>query len=127
MLIFFTYPLDNGTIKTYPFRIGDIIRVTNLDYRYTSYGDAFKHFTGSRWKIPYYCDHWYAELDKEFKIFEMVKHGNSNDIIIYAKDRINNDIVIDAHGVKLVRQYPLRKGESIEIRLRALPGLYTNL
>ena len=120
MLIFFTYFLDNGTRKTYPFRIGDIIRVGNPDYRYTSYGAAFKHFTGST-KIPYYCDHWYAKLDNEFKIFEMVKHGNTNDIIIYAKDRINNDIVIDARGVKLVRQYPLRKGESTEIRLRALP------
>lgn len=122
MLIFFTYLLDNGTRKTYPFRIGDIIRVDNLDYRYTSYSAAFKHFTGSKWKTPYYCNHWYAKLDKAFKIFEIVKHGYSNDIIIYAKDRINNDIVIDARGVKLVRQCPLRKGESTEIRLRALPS-----
>ena len=119
MTIKFTYWFNNGVKKTYPFRVGDIVKVTKEGNMYSGYKVAFKHFTGST-KIPYYCDHWDAKLDKEFKIFEIVKHGDSNDIIIYAKDRINNDIVIDARGVKLVRQYPLRVGENTTIHLDRL-------
>lgn len=119
MLTYFTYRFDNEGRKVYPFRVGDIIRVTDLGYRYMSYSTAFKYFTSSI-KNPHYCDHWYAKLDKEFKIFGMAWHEFSYDIVIYAKDRLGKDIVIDARGVKLVRQYPLRKGESIEVCLEKI-------
>lgn len=115
----FIYRLDDRRIKVYPFRVGDIVKVTESGCMYSRYKEAFKYFTGST-KTPYYCDHGGTELDNVFKIIAMIGHPNSNDIVTYCKDRLGNDIVIDADGFTLVRQCPLRVGEKITIHLDRL-------
>lgn len=112
---------DKGVEKTYPFRVGDIVKVTKEGNMYSAYKKAFKHFTGST-KTPYYCNNYLndGELGKEFRIVAMIGHVSCDAIVTYCKDRLGNDIVIDADGFTLVRQYPLRVGESTTIHLNRL-------
>lgn len=118
MTIKFTYWFNDGVKKIYPFRIGDIVMITKEGNMYSAYKKAFKHFTGST-KTPYYCCHG-SELGKEFRIVAMIGHVSCDAIVTYCKDRLGKDIVIDADGFTLVRQYPLRVGESTTIRLDRL-------
>ena len=114
----FTYWFNDGVKKTYPFRVGDIVKVTKEGNMYSAYKTVFKHFTNST-KIPYYCDHK-GELGKVFRIVAMIGHETCDAIVTYCKDRLGNDIVIDADGFTLIRQYPLRVGESTTIHLDRL-------
>ena len=115
----FTYHLDGEARNiTYPFRIGDIVMVTKDGNMYSRYKVAFKHFTGST-NPPYYCGHG-SEFGKAFRIVAMIGHVSCDAIVTYCKDRLGNDIVIDADGLTVVRQYPLRVGENTTIHLDRL-------
>ena len=119
MTINFTYWFNNGVKKTYPFRVGDIVKVTKKGNVYPTYKEAFKHFTSST-KTPHYCNYNDAELGKVFRIVAVIGHEFCDSVVTYCKDRLGNDIVIDANGFTLVRQYPLRKGESTVIPLERI-------
>lgn len=114
----FTYWLNNGVKKTYPFRVGDIVDVINIGRKYSSYSRAYEYFTKSA-ETPYYCKHGGGH-HQYFKIFAVVEHESSKCVIAYCKDREGRDIVIGMSGLGLVRQYPLRKGESNEVYLEKI-------
>ena len=123
MPINFTYQIGDSVIRKYPFRVGDIVKVTEEGNMYSMHKEAFKYFTGST-NPPYYCCHHGSEFGKMFRIVAMIGHDFCDAIITYCKDRLGNDIVIDADGFTLVRQYPLRVGESTTIRLDRLERKY---
>jgi hypothetical protein len=119
MTINFTYWFNDGVKKIYPFRVGDIVIVTKEGNMYSGYKEAFKHFTGST-NPPYYCCHHGSEFGKVLRIVAMIGHVSCDAIVTYCKDRLGNDIVIDADGLTVVRQYPLRVGENTTIHLDRL-------
>jgi len=123
----FTYQTSCGT-KHFPFRIGDIVRVTNWSCSYPSYTEAFVFLTGSR-ETPYYsCNNLYIEDrrredgDKQlFKIIKIAEHEFCNgNIICYIQDRTKRGVVIGLEGLKLVKQFPLRKNETINVILEKI-------
>ncbi len=123
----FTYQTSFGT-KHYPFRIGDIVRVIDWGESYSSYTKAFAYFTNSVDK-PYYCG---MDLETEkrrekdgdkqcFKIINIAEHEDNNgDIVCYIQDRAKRGVVIDLEGLELVKQFPLRKNETINIVLEEI-------
>jgi len=123
----FIYHKVSGITDCLPFRVGDIVRVTNWGEVYPSYIEAFRYFTNSS-DIPYYsCDDFYAQKrrredgDKQlFKIIKIAEHGEFKDILCYIQDRAKRGVVIGQKGLKLVKQFPLRKNETINIILEKI-------
>jgi len=115
----FRYHVSYGKTKHFPFRIGDIVRVTDWGWCYSSYTKAFVFLTGSR-EPPYYsfCKRE-QEGDKQlFKIINIAEHEFINgDIVCYIQDRLKRGVVIAPEGLKLVKQFPLRKNETNNIIL----------
>lgn len=120
----FEYINSEGYSVLFPFRVGDIVKVKNWGSSYNSYKDAFLHFT-SKLKPPYYSK-LENELDarenaNEFKIIGVAEHGYfDREIIAYIQDRMYRDQVIGLEGLKLVKQLPLRIGETTTIKLEKI-------
>ena len=131
--LLFTYKRETDKNErgiSLPFRIGDIVKVKDWGESYNYYTTAFEYFKGEN-KKPYYSLDTYGGLNmyrerkdaKEFKIFGIIAHPNKNTrnlILLYLKDRLNKDIVINSNGVELVKQYPLRKNENTTIFLKTI-------
>lgn len=122
----FEFINSEGIKKRYPFRVGDIVRVINWSDSYTSYKEAFLHFTG-QCKPPYYSNLSWEEEEGErngagdFKIINIAEHGhNTRYILSYIKDRMGRDQVIGLDGLSLVKQMPLRIGETTVIKLEKI-------
>jgi hypothetical protein len=116
------YQTSYGRTKYFPFRVGDIVRVTDWGYCYSSYTKAFVFLTGSR-ETPYYSFYKREqEGDKQlFKIINIAEHELMNgDIVCYIQDRLKRGVVIAPEGLKLVKQFPLRKNETINIVLKKI-------
>ena len=60
--------------------------------------------------------------DKQcFKIINIAEHEvNIGDIVCYIQDRAKRGVVIDPKGLELVKQFPLRKNETISIVLEKI-------
>ena len=113
----FIYHKDSGSADFLPFRVGDIVRVTDWGQVYSSYTEAFAFLTGSR-ETPYYScnDSRRQEGDKQlFKIIKIAEHEQHGFILCYIQDRAKRGVVIGPEGLKLVKQFPLRKNETINI------------
>lgn len=124
----FIYHNASGRTYYLPFRVGDIVRVTDWEESYSNYTNAFIYFTNSSDK-PYYCcnDFHIRERRREdgekqlFKIVKVAEHEfSSGGIVCYIQDRAKRGIVIGPEGLKLVKQFPLRKNETINIVLEKI-------
>lgn len=123
----FEYINSEGHTVLFPFRVGDIVKVKDWGESYSSYEDAFVHFTGKR-QAPYYSNFldWQDEKDarenaREFKIIGVAEHGQyKHYITAYIQDRIGRGQVIDLEGLELVKQLPLRIGEGTVIKLEKI-------
>lgn len=118
----FTYQTSWRT-KHFPFRTGDIVRVTNWGECYSTYENAFIYFTNSV-DTPYYCGSTKRRKedgDKQlFKIINIAEHESTGGIVCYIQDRSKRGVVIDIEGLELVKQFPLRKNETINIVLEKI-------
>lgn len=125
----FEYINSEGYSILFPFRVGDIVRVKDWGESYTSYKDAFVHFTG-KCQPPYYSNflHWQdEEAEREaagdFKIIGVAEHGYNkykHYVIAYIQDRLGRGQVIGLEGLELVKQLPLRIGEKTVIKLEKI-------
>lgn len=126
----FEYKHTDGYISVFPFRVGDIVKVKDWGDSYSSYKEAFKHFTGST-NPPYYSSFLnYHEEEEErenagdFKIIGIAEHGDNNGnkhyILAYIQDRVGRGQVIGLEGLGLVKQLPLRIGEKTVIKLEKI-------
>lgn len=123
----FEYINSEGHSVLFPFRVGDIVKVKNWGDSYSSYRDAFVHFTG-KCQAPYYSNFlpWEVEKDArenagEFKIIGVAEHGqNKHYILAYIQDRMGRGQVIGLEGLELVKQLPLRIGETTVIKLEKI-------
>ena len=123
----FIYHKASGRTSYLPFRVGDIVRVTDWGESYSSYTEAFAFLTGSKEKPYYSCDDYYIqkrrreEGDKQFfKIIKIAEHKHGVTILCYIQDRFKRGVVIGQEGLKLVKQFPLRKNETINIVLEKI-------
>lgn len=123
----FIYHRDNGSKAYLPFRVGDIVRVTDWGDCYSSYVEAFVFLTGSCEKPYYSPNNYYIEKkrreegDKQlFKIVKIAEHKHGVAILCYIQDRFKHGVVIGQEGLKLVKQFPLRKNETINIILEKI-------
>lgn len=112
----------NACVGRYHFRVGDIVKIPDWGQQYPTYKSAFKYFTNST-NPTYFATH-YDEIARKglFKIRGMALHANQASLLVYVKDIQGQDAVIDAEGIKLIRQYPLRKGEKKLIKLDVILG-----
>jgi hypothetical protein len=123
----FEYINSDGHIVSFPFRVGDIVKVKYWGDSYSSYKDAFVHFTG-KCQSPYYSSFLHQqdrddarENASEFKIIGVAEHGQFKDCIIaYIQDRMGRGQVIGLEGLELVKQLPLRIGEKTVIKLEKI-------
>ena len=124
----FIYHKNSGSKDYLPFRVGDIVRVTNWGQSYTRYIEAFAFLTGSM-EAPYYSSDSFSlyeerireDGDKQlFKIVKVAEHGDFEQILFYIQDRAKRGVVIGPEGLKLVKQFPLRKNETINIVLEKI-------
>lgn len=126
-MTFAYYSPEDNSIQYYPFRIGDIVRIENWGDVYPSYIGAFVFLTGSS-KTPYYSygngveqSKKKTEGDKQcFKIMNVAEHENGKYPIFYIQDRAKRGVAISPKGLKLVKQFPLRKNETTNIFLKKI-------
>lgn len=107
--------LNNRILGIYCYRIGDYVKVVDNGYIYPRYDDAFKHFFNSD-KKPYYCTTEGMKKAKG-KMFKIIGIGlNTFDGVVFAMtDRLGRKILVDPHGLKLVKQFPLKQNEKTDI------------
>lgn len=123
----FEYINSEGYSVLFPFRVGDIVKVKDWGESYSSYQGAFVHFTGKH-KPPYYSNFldWKTEEEErknagEFKIIGVAEHGqNKRYVVAYIQDRVGRGQVIGLEGLELVKQLPLRIGETTVIKLEKI-------
>ena len=120
-MINFRY-IDGYDTLVYPFRVGDVVKVKDFGETFSDWTEANLHFT-KKVDTPFYSTHLgMGERNKNtpFKIKEIMAHPCYSRVVCYLCDRDGHDIIIGAQGLTLVRQYPLRKGESDTITLKKL-------
>lgn len=123
----FEYINSEGHSLLFPFRVGDIVRVKDWGESFSTYEDAFVHFTG-KCQPPYYSNflHWQdeeteREAASDFKIISVAEHGQYKYYIVaYIRDRLGRGQVIGLGGLELVKQMPLRIGETKVIKLEKI-------
>lgn len=123
----FEYIDNEGHTVLFPFRVGDIVKVKDWGESYSSYEDAFVHFTSKR-QAPYYSNFSRFQDEKDarenagdFKIIGVAEHGQSKHYVIaYIQDRLGRGQVIGLEGLELVKQLPLRIGEKTVIKLEKI-------
>ena len=107
----FEYINSEGYSLLFPFRVGDIVKVKDWGESYSSYKDAFVHFTRST-NPPYYSSFldWHKEEEErekadKFKIIGVVEHClHSRQILAYIQDRMGRGQVI---GLKRQMNYTI--------------------
>lgn len=121
-MINFTYLLEGYNKMVFPFRVGDVVKVNNFGAAYTSWAEANLHFT-KKVNNPFYSTYLgmrERNNNTPFKIKGIISHPNFKCVICYLEDRHKNGIIIGAQALRVVRQYPLRKGESNVIQLKKI-------
>ena len=123
----FIYHKTSGSTDYLPFRVGDIVRVTNWGDVYPRYTEAFFYFTKSH-DAPYYSSQVFRLEERKleegskqlFKIVEIAEHEDGEYLLCYIQDRAKRGMVIGIEGIELVKQFPLRKNETINIVLKKI-------
>ena len=115
-------------LSTFPFRVGDLVMVTDWGESYSSYKEAFKYF--GLWdknyeiRFPFYatCSERRRKENKNrlFKIMGVVEHRNNGCSVFYIKDNENRESIIGGEGLKPFKVFPLRPGETNEIKINKL-------
>ena len=120
-MINFTYINGYDTL-VYPFRVGDVVKVKDFGATFSTWTEANLHFTKKVDNPFYSTDLGRIERNKNtpFKIKEIMAHPLYDRVVCYLCDRDGHDIIIGAQALELIRQYPLRKGESDTITLKKL-------
>ena len=124
----FIYHKVSGSKVYLPFRVGDVVRVTDWGECFPCYTKAFLYFTNSS-DCPYYSSIDFEETEKRrredgdkqlFKIMGIAEHEYGESILCYIQDRFKHGVVMTPEGLKLVKQFPLRKNETINIILKKI-------
>lgn len=119
-MITFTYLLEDYNKMEFPFRVGDVVKVNDFGATYTGWAGANLHFTNKRTSPFYSVCYDKRDTNIPFKIKGIISHPNFRRVICYLEDRNKNGIIIGAEALRVVRQYPLRKGESNVIQLKKI-------
>lgn len=119
-MINFTYLLGGYNKMVFPFRIGDVVKVNDFGAAYTGWFNANLYFTHKSASPFYSICYDKRDTNIPFKIKGMISHPNFRRVVCYLCDRDGHDIIIGAEALRVVRQYPLRKGESDTITLKKL-------
>lgn len=114
----FTYLLESYNKMSFPFRVGDVVKVNDFGATYTNWGGANLHFTNKSTNPFYSVCYDKRDTNIPFKIKGIISHPNYRRVICYLEDRDKKGIIIGAEALRVVRQYPLRKGESDTIQLK---------
>ena len=118
----FTYLLEGYNKMEFPFRVGDVVKVNDFGATFSTWYEANRYFTGKN-DIPFYSSQigiGKRSFDVPFKIKGIMAHPNHKRVVCYLEDRHRNGIIIGAQALRVVRQYPLRNGESDTITLEKL-------
>jgi hypothetical protein len=117
----FSYHGENDFLQIYPFRFGDVVEVKDWGCCYSGWFDANILFTKSK-KSPFYNEFWAKRKGGIlFKIKKIARHPNPiRPVIFYLEDREKKGVIIDGEGIKLVKQYPLRKNEKKDIEINTI-------
>lgn len=113
----------------FPFRVGDLVMVTDWGESYSSYKEAFKYF--GLWdknfnvRFPFYATYPWRRREeiknRLFKVMGVVEHrNNSGYSVFYIKDNENKEAIIGGEGLKPFKVFPLRPGETNEIKINKL-------
>ena len=116
--------VDGDDVMVWPFRIGDIVKVTDYGASYTSWHEANRYFTGKVINPFYSLKREERRPEILFKVKGVIAHPHYKRVVCYLEDRMKRGILIGAHGVSLVKQFPLRKGESDTIILEKVKETY---
>ena len=116
----FTYLLEGYNKMVFPFRVGDVVKVNNFGAAYTGWVGANLHFTNKRTSPFYSVCYDKRDTNIPFKIKGIISHPNFRRVVCYLEDRDKNGIIVGAEALRVVRQYPLRKGESNVIQLKKI-------
>lgn len=121
----FNYIYDGREIGKLPFRPGDLVRVKDWGGIYDMYTSAFIHFGFEVGKKPYYCNFSWCDRPKcttrLFKVIDVAKHSYFSDIlVVYIIDNENRGAIITGSYLKPFKVYPLRRGESNEIKIERI-------
>ena len=102
---------------SYPFREGDIVTIKDAGLIYPTYSHAFHYFG-----IDYPCYYSISNIpkNKEFKIYKIAVHETMDTILAHIRDRDFRDIVIGINGLKLIKQFPLRKDETTNVEIERI-------
>lgn len=117
------YKTENNEIIDVKFNIGDIVNITNLDHRFTTYKDAFKYFgimDKTTTKKMIYGENW-PELDfdydtsSNFVILGIAIHGSHDNppIVYHAANIKRQHIIITENGLKLKRRAKITEEKDI--------------
>ncbi len=114
----FTYLLGCYNKMEFPFRVGDVVKVNDFGATYTGWVGANLHFTNKAMSPFYSICFDKRDTNIPFKIKGIISHPNYRRVVCYLEDRDKNGIIIGAQALRVVKQYPLRKGESDTIQLK---------
>lgn len=105
----------------YKFRVGDIVTIQNWGKSYNYYPTAENYFRHAA-DLSYYAQ-YPSEGNRitRFKIKAIAIHDRYYDrLLAYVEDREKKGIIINMAALELVKQYPLRKGESLNINVEII-------
>ena len=117
----FKFISKNGYVTKLPFRVGDFVTINNWGGQYDTYTGAFVHFYGSATR-PYYAhrDNQKREIlgRKKFRVTAVAEHESlTGDVLCYLRDITGAGCVMGGEFLTPVKVFPLRPGESCEIKL----------
>ena len=110
----------------FPFRVGDLVKVTDWGGSYTSYTGAFKYFKilneNGIVRFPYYAI--YSDRrppNRAFKILDIAEHESfDGEFLFYIKDNENREAVVGGDYLIPLKTFPLRPGETKEIKIKRI-------
>jgi hypothetical protein len=111
------------------FNIGDIVKVTNFEYIYSRYRDAFWHF-GILNKAKIVAGGYNLEptdtalerYNKHWVVVDRARHSIDSSIIIYhIKNAYGDSLVIDSDGLKVIRKIKPNKSKDSVISTIPVP------
>ena len=117
----FNFISKNGHVTKLPFRVGDFVTINSWGGQYDTYTGAFVHFYGSTTR-PYYShrdNQKKAIIGKtRFRVVAVAEHESfSSDVLCYLRDVTGAGCIMDGNYLTPVKVFPLRPGESREIKL----------
>lgn len=118
-LIHFSYFGTNPLFAyIFPFRVGDIVKLEDLGAQYFTYYAAERFFFKNISETKF--DSWQELKNIEFKIIGIAEHVVKNGLVVALIDRLNRTALVNARGLKVIKQFPLRKEEKTTIHVTTL-------